>query len=118
MKTIRKYAPIVFLLIGCMFVVSCFIDECADYKCVQQDLCVEAAVEFDVDDLEWNEGDDVDGWYFACNVLSSNIQYVNIVVPVVSSDIHRSSEQWMGLVRKHSPRKNTALWCQYMRYIS
>ena len=86
---------------------SFVVDECADYKSVQQDLCVEASAEFDVEDLEWNEGDDVDDWHFVCNMVSSDTQYINNFEPGISSDIHRSSEQWRGLVRKHSPRKGT-----------
>lgn len=111
MKLIRKYASIFFLLMGGVFIVSFVIDECADYKSVQQDLSVEATVEFDADDLEWNEGDDVDDWHFVCNVSSSEIRYINNFEPAISSDIHRSSEQWLGLVRKYSPRKNINLSC-------
>lgn len=103
MKLIRKYASIFFLLMGCVFTVSFVIDECADYKSVQQDLCVEATVEFDVDDLEWNEGDDVEDWHFVCKTLSPAIMYYHIATPVVASGIHRSFEQWRGLVRKYSP---------------
>lgn len=87
------------------------VDEYADYKSVQRDMCVEASVEFDVEDLEWDEGDDADDWHFVCNMAASDIQYINNFEPAISSDIHRSSEQWRGLVRKYSPGKSTFLLC-------
>ena len=96
---------------GSVFLVSFVTDEYADYKNVQQDLSVEASVEFDVDDLEWNEGDDVEDWHFVCNMSSKGIRYINNDEPAVTNDIHKSLEQWRGLVRKYSPRERINISC-------
>ena len=103
MNLVRKYASIFIVALASLFALAIVIDEYADYQRGQQDMLVVACEEFDSTDIEWNEGDDVEDWHFVCKALSPAIMYYHIATPVVASGIHRSFEQWRGLVRKYSP---------------
>lgn len=103
MNFIRRYAAIFIIALVSLFVVAIVVDEYGDYQRGQQDMLVEACEEIDEVDIEWNEGDDVEDWHFVCNETSPMIRYEIKSSLAVESDIHRSIEQWRGLVRKYYP---------------
>lgn len=105
MKLFRKYAPILIIALAGLFALSIVIDEYADYQRGQQDMLVVACEEFDASDIEWNEGDDVEDGHFVCSTVSTSIRCFHHTTPLAASIIHRSIEQWRGLVRKYSPER-------------
>jgi hypothetical protein len=103
---VRKYSKNCFFLLATLFCFSLLIDEIGDYNRELQDLQVVASVEYSVDDMDWNEIDDM----AECQASSfqniiKNIWNEDLLI-LYSSDVQRSDEQWWGLVRRYAPLKS------------
>ncbi len=107
---IEKYAAILILLLMSVFAVCLIADELGDVRRAVADLRVEACVEIETEDFEWDEEDEI-----------QNLKNLSPVSPKGRSSLSLgegwgevlergfiSDDQRLGLVRRYAPRKGIA----------
>ena len=101
---IRKYAPMVLVVLMSLFVVALVMDEYNDNRRITEDLRIENTMELETEDYEWDEG------------LTPNLtpviiskgegrNYMSLLTDYQLSAPYISDKQKLGLVRRYAPRK-------------
>ena len=102
---VRKYAYVIVLVLMSAFAACLVADEWSDMRHAWQDLQIEATVEIEVEDFEWDEFGEDNGICrttlpifesFECQLSTINCQ---LSTPVFSD------KQRLGLVRRYALRK-------------
>ena len=103
-RIIRKYAPMVLVVLMSMFVVSLAIDEYDDSRRIAEDLRIEGCVELETEDYEWDEGLTPS---LTPVIISKGEErnYMSLLTDYQLSAPYISDKQKLGLVRRYAPRK-------------
>ena len=102
---IRKYAPMILIVMMSLFVVALAIAEYTDSRRIAEDLKIETCVELETEDYEWDEFDDDSG---ICNIAISQYAPIHRPLCTISNPLPSpriSDKQRLGLVRRYAPRK-------------
>ena len=107
-EVIRKYAPMVLIVLMSVFVVALAMDEYNDSRRIAEDLRIESCVELETEDYEWDEGQ--------VQQLSPTLSQGEGFSPLAGDGREVfggpapciSDKQKLGLVRRYAPRKGFA----------
>ncbi len=109
-QIIRKYAPMVLILLMSLFAMALAMDEYSDSRRIAEDLRIESCVELETEDYEWDELD-----LSSQPVYAGGLSVMYISLPFterqgVGSAPFISDKQRLGLVRRYAPRKALACY--------
>ncbi len=108
MVLFRKYASAIILTLLSVFVVALTIDEWNDRQNILQDIRIEACMELETEDYEWDEANEfntvdqiprgIENKKYNCIILCLADMFNNVSL---LSDAHK-----LGLVRRYAPNNN------------
>ena len=111
-QIIRKYAPMMLVVMMSLFAMALAMDEYNDSRRIAEDLRIESCVELEAEDYEWDESD------ISCQpgrTCISRQPIMCISLPFKSGEgiapsPRISDKQRLGLVRRYAPRKALACY--------
>ena len=109
-QIIRKYAPMVLILLMSLFAMALAMDEYSDSRRIAEDLRIESCVELETEDYEWDESDMSNLPVYAGSMSAMYISLPFTEEQGISNSRFISDKQRLGLVRRYAPRKALACY--------
>ena len=107
-QIIRKYAPMLLIVMMSLMAVALAVDEYNDSRRIAEDLRIETCMELETEDYEWDESDLSNQPAFNLTPTTPDIVGDSPLVGIRERGFI-SDKQRLGLVRRYAPRK--ALVC-------
>ncbi len=109
-QIIRKYAPMILILLMSLFAMALAMDEYSDSRRIAEDLRIESCVELEMEDYEWDESNMSNQPIYAGSLSAMYISLPFTEGQGISNSHFISDKQRLGLVRRYAPRKALACY--------